>query len=95
MLTLAVRKERLKIRVKGMYSQKYPVRKTFTSQCGTLNLFGGGAIGVVPSEGTDGSSEMSEVENHSARTSIIDGREQEIVNIHCINKNNLYVCPHV
>jgi hypothetical protein len=34
---------------------------------------------------------MSEVKSHSAHTSIIDEREQEIVNI----ENSLYGCPHV
>jgi branched-subunit amino acid transport protein AzlD len=26
---------------------------------------------------------------------MIDGREKVILNIYCINKNNLYDCPHV
>ena len=40
---------------------------------------------VVPSEGTDGSSELSEGGRHCARTAKIDGGEQEIVNISAYN----------
>jgi hypothetical protein len=38
---------------------------------------------------------MSEGKSHSAHTSIIDGRWQEIVNIYYVNENNLYGCLHV
>jgi len=60
-----------------------------------MGLCGGGATEVVPPKGTDASLEMSEKENYYADTSIIDKREQEIVNIYYINANNLYGCPHV
>jgi len=46
-----------------MYSKKYPVRKTLSPvkvEARILNLRGGGATDVVPPEGTDSTSEMSE-----------------------------------
>jgi hypothetical protein len=38
---------------------------------------------------------MSEGKGHSVRTSITDGKEQEIVSVYYINENNLYGCTHV
>jgi len=57
-----------------MYGQKYPARKTLSpvnAEVRTLDLCGGGSIDVVPPEGIDASSEMSEGKSHSAHASII------------------------
>jgi hypothetical protein len=80
-----------------MYSQKYPVRKPFASQCSGayIGLVWGSATDVVAPEGTDASSDMSKGKSHSAHASIIDGGEQVIVSIYYINENNLYCYPHV
>ena len=51
----------------------------------TLYMCGGGATDVVPPEGIDASSEMSDGKSHSAHTSIIDAREQKIFSICYIN----------
>ena len=38
---------------------------------------------------------MSERKHYSAKTSIVDNEEQEIVNIYYINESNWYGCSHV
>jgi hypothetical protein len=58
-------------------------------------LCGGGATDVIPSQRIDAPSELAKGEFHTERSSIIDGKGQEIVNIYYINENKLYGCPHV
>ena len=67
----------------------YPVRKTFASQveASKLDLCGGGATDVVSQGRMDAPSEVYEGKSYSAHNSIIDKREQEIVNIYYINEN--------
>jgi hypothetical protein len=46
----------------------------------------GGATYVVPPKGIEKSSEMSESKSYTPHTSIIDKREQVIINIYYINE---------
>jgi hypothetical protein len=60
-----------------------------------LDLSGGGATDVVLTKRTDASPEGSKRESDTVHSLIIEGSEQDAVNIYNINENNLYGCSHV
>ena len=98
MLSCTVRKERLTIRLIGMYSQNRNVhseiycQENFRHSMFIGQVWGFATVVVLP-EGTDGSSELSEGESRSARAAKINGWEHEIVNIYCISKDNVWLFP--